>query len=235
LNKIVNLGASGYMRFTHTGTVYASVGLDLDIIFNHRRAGLDDFVPVARIIFGKAEAVGPDDDPVLEDDIAADAAVLADDGVGVGEKVISDFSSLVNNNVGEQHGIFSDFDVFVDEHVGADVRIRADFRGGVNDRSCMHSWGVFGGVVKKFDGAGEGEIRIFGAQHGRRDGGEVLRDNDAGGAGSAGGSGIFGIGHKGYLAGRGFFDSRDSGYFRVGGAVFQTSVQSGGDLCEFHK
>ena len=104
--------------------------------------------------------------------------MLTDDGVRVGEKVVADFGSRIDDNVGEQHGVCSDLGLVIDDDVGANVGIGANFYGGMNDCGGMYSGCVFGGLEKKLDGTGEGQVRIFGAQHGRRNGGEVVGHND---------------------------------------------------------
>jgi len=64
--------------------------------------------------------------------------------------------------------------------VDADVGGRGDSGGGVNAR------GVGGGLVKEFDGTGEGEVGVFEAEGGGRDLGEVRLDQDRRGLGGAG-------------------------------------------------
>ncbi len=117
-------------------------------------------------LFGVAEAVGADDGAVLQDDAIADAAVFADDGVGVGEEVVADFGALVDGDEAVEDGVVADLDVFVDEAVGADVGAFGDAGGAGDDGGFVDAGGVARGVVEEFDGVGEGEVGVAGAEGG---------------------------------------------------------------------
>ncbi len=88
--------------------------------------------------------------------------------------------------------------------------------------------------MEEFEGMGEGKIRIFGAQHGRRDGREVLGNNYGGGLGEAGGGGVLGVGDEGEFSGAGLLDAVEAGDVDVGEAVVEARVEGGCDLREFH-
>jgi len=81
LDQVVDLRTAGNARFPYAGTVHAGIGLNFNVIFNDRRPGLHDLVPVAVLVFGEAEAVAANYDSVLEHNVVADAAELAHDRV----------------------------------------------------------------------------------------------------------------------------------------------------------
>src|SRR5947199_10508570 len=99
LDQIVNLRSARDVRLANTGAVNASVGLNFHIIFNHRRPGLDNFVPAAGVILGKAKTIAANDYAILQNDFITNAAMFAHDGVRVSEKVIANASATKDNNV----------------------------------------------------------------------------------------------------------------------------------------
>jgi len=84
LDEIVDFGTGVDTGLSDGGAVDAGVCLDFYVIFEHGWAGLNDLVPFAVGLPGEAEAVCPDDGPVLQDNVVAEVAVLTDDRVGVG-------------------------------------------------------------------------------------------------------------------------------------------------------
>ena len=100
LHEAVDLGAALDARFAHGCTVDRGEALDFDIVLDHRRAGLDDFIVRAVGSFSETEAVAADYGAVLQNDTMADVAIFTDDGVGVGEEIIADLRALVNHHVG---------------------------------------------------------------------------------------------------------------------------------------
>src|SRR5947199_9244597 len=89
LDQIVNLGSTSDVGFANTGAVDVGICLNLHIIVNHRRPGLDNFVPAAAAILGKAKTIAANDYAILQNDVITNAAVLADDGMRAGKKVIA--------------------------------------------------------------------------------------------------------------------------------------------------
>ena len=65
LHQIVNLCTATDARFTHAGAVYARISLNLHIIFDHSRAGLDDLVPAAGVVFRETKTVAADNYAIL--------------------------------------------------------------------------------------------------------------------------------------------------------------------------
>ena len=65
LNEVVDSCAATNPGFADAGAVDAGIGLNLNVIFKDRRPRLHDFVPVAGVVLGEAEAVGADNDTVL--------------------------------------------------------------------------------------------------------------------------------------------------------------------------
>lgn len=104
LNQVVDLGARANAGFADGGAVYGGVGLDFDVVFEDRGAGLQNLVPGGAAEFGsriagKAEAVAADDGAILQNNVVAELALLPDDGVGVREKVAADVRVGVNDDV----------------------------------------------------------------------------------------------------------------------------------------
>src|SRR2546427_12712123 len=99
LDQIVNLGSTSDVGFANAGAVDAGICLNLHIIFNHRRPGLDNFVPAAGIILGEAKTIAANDYSILQDHVIADAAMLAHDGVRVSEKVVADARATIDPEV----------------------------------------------------------------------------------------------------------------------------------------
>ena len=152
-------------------------------------------------VAGEAEAVGADDDAVLQDDVVAEPAVLADDGVGVGEEVAADVGVGIDDDVRQQRGVLAEDDVVADDSVCADVGAGADLRGGCDDGGGMDSGRVRGRLVEQFQGVGEGEVGVGDAEGGGGDLFERRLDQDGSGLRGAGERGVFGVGDEGELAG----------------------------------
>src|SRR5207247_8652245 len=99
LDQIIDLGSARDMGFANTGAVNASVGLNFHIIFNHRRPGLDNFVPAAGVILGKAKTIAANDYAILQNDFITNAAMFAHDGVRVSEKVVANARATIDHDV----------------------------------------------------------------------------------------------------------------------------------------
>lgn len=166
-NEVIDFCTVADAGFADSGAIDTSVSLNFHVIFENGRAGLRDFVPGAVLAFGEAEAVGSDDGAVLENDAIANAAEFADDAVGMCEEVVADLRAAIDGNGTVENGVFADDHVFIDETVGTNVSVRADFCGGGDNGSGMYSGIVGGRLIKEFDGASEGEIRIVAAENGQ--------------------------------------------------------------------
>ena len=97
-DQVVDLGAAADARFADGGAVDAGVGLNFDVVFENRGAGLQHLVPAAVLLLGEAEAIAADDRAILQDDAIADAAEFANHSVGMGEEMIADFRAAINGN-----------------------------------------------------------------------------------------------------------------------------------------
>ena len=73
LDEVIDLGAAADARLANRRAVDHAVGLNLDVIFDHRLAGLSDFVPVPVRLAGKSEAIASDCHAILQQDAVADA------------------------------------------------------------------------------------------------------------------------------------------------------------------
>ncbi len=120
LHQVVDFDAAPNASFTNAGAIDAGIRLHLDVIFQHRRAGLRDLFP-AIAIAGKAEAVAANDDAVLQDDVVAQAAVFTHDRVGVCEEVVANACSAIDDHVRQEYGVVANLDIVIDHDVGRDV------------------------------------------------------------------------------------------------------------------
>ena len=179
LHQIVDLGPAFDAGLAHAGAVHAGVGLEFDIVLQHRWPGLHDLMPRALVILGKSEAVAADHRPVLEHDVIAQAAVLAHHRMGVREEIVADPRPAIDDHVRQQHATFADLDVLIDHHVGADVRMRADAGGVVDHRRRVDAGRVARRMIKQLQRPGERQVRIGAAQRRRRKGGKVLGHDQA--------------------------------------------------------
>src|SRR6476661_8179251 len=108
LHQIVDLGAAPDAGLLHAGPVHAGVGLDFDIVLNDYRLGLQDLVPVAGVILGEAETIGPDYSAVLQQHAVAEAAAFSHNGMGMGKKIVTDSGAAIDDYVRQQHRVAAD-------------------------------------------------------------------------------------------------------------------------------
>ncbi len=212
---VVDFDATGDVGFADGGAVNATLRLNLDVVFHADDAGLQDFMPVAFVVLGEAEAVCSDDYAVLQGNVVAENAFFPNDGMGVGEEIVADADVGVDDDVGEQGGVVADDDSRADDDVGSDVGIAADLCGGVDDGRGVDSGSVGGEFVEDLNGLGESEVGIAGPQGGGGDVRKVVLDQYRGSLGGTGVGGVFQVGDKGDLMGTGFFDSGDARDFEV--------------------
>src|SRR5260221_2957299 len=169
----------------------------------------------------------------------ADAAGFADDRVSMGEEVVADFRRAINGDKAVQHGVAADLRLIVDEAVRADVRAIAYARGPRNNRGGMEAGLIARGLVKKFDGVSEGEVRIWRAQSGdgRRAGAaleaDAIFDEHRRSACGLEKREVAAVGEEGDLAGLGVFDAGNAADFRVG-RTFQAAGKLLRNFREFH-
>ena len=74
LNQIVDLCAAADTRLADTGAINAGICLHFDVTLQNRRSGLHDFVPRSEVMFCEAEAIGADNNAVMQHDVVADHA-----------------------------------------------------------------------------------------------------------------------------------------------------------------
>src|SRR6267142_2048452 len=142
LDHIVDLRTARDASLSDAGAVDAGVRLHFDIVLQHSCAGLNDLVPVAGIVFGKAKPIAAYDHAVLKQHVVSKLAELAHHGMGVREEIVANLSAPINNDMSEQDGVIAHLDAFVDHHVSAEVRILSNPGGGMNDRRGMDTSGI---------------------------------------------------------------------------------------------
>ena len=107
-------------------------------------------MPGTVLAFGETEAVGSNDDAVLQRDAIAHAAKFADDGVGMSEEVIANLCSAINGDEAVKNGVIADDHVFVHETVRANMSVRADFCARCDNGGGMNAGRVCRRLVKEF-------------------------------------------------------------------------------------
>lgn len=224
-DEVVEFGAAADAGFADGGTIDASIGLDLDVVFKDRRPRLLHLVPGAVVLLGKTKAISADDDSVLQDHAVSDLAEFADRGMGVGKKIISNAGALVNGDEAMQNGVAADVGVFFHDAVGADVRACAYFGGFGDEGRRVESWRVARRLVEEFDGVCKGEVGIGSAQSGKPrqagvalDAYPVLNKHRRGTRGLEEWE-VAPVGEKSNLARLGVFDACDAVDGRFSGAV----------------
>src|SRR5437899_8402498 len=113
LDQIIDLGSARDMGFANTGAVDAGICLNLHIIFDHRRPGLDNFVPAAGVILGETETIATNDHTVLQNDVITNAAVLSHNGVRVSKEAIDDARATIDHHVSQQYCVLADSNILV--------------------------------------------------------------------------------------------------------------------------
>ena len=102
--------------------------MELDVILNHRDAGLHDFEMAAIGLLGESEAIAAYNDSVLKCDAVADTAVFANRHMRVRQKIVTDFDAVVNHHVGMQNRVAPDGHVLPDYAIRANAARVADLR-----------------------------------------------------------------------------------------------------------
>src|SRR5260370_36267026 len=127
-HEVVNFCAAPDAGFSDGRAIHARVRLNLDIVFDHNRAGLKDLVPAPAGLTGEAETVSADDDAVLQDDAVADGAEFAHHGVGMREEIAANAHAAIKRDEAVQDGVFTDVHILIHETIRPDVRADSDSR-----------------------------------------------------------------------------------------------------------
>jgi hypothetical protein len=102
MDEVVDFCAASDAGFAYAGSVDAGIGLDFGFALDGYVSGLEDFVPVVRVVLGEAEAVGAYDRAVLQDDVVSETAEFADYGMRVGEEIVAYGGSAINDYVRQE-------------------------------------------------------------------------------------------------------------------------------------
>jgi len=97
LTEAVDFCAAFHSSLTYGGAVHGSQRLYLDVVFNHRDAGLWNLGLSAFISLGKAEAVTSDNHSVVDCNPISDAAKFANRGVGVSNEIVADGAAFIDD------------------------------------------------------------------------------------------------------------------------------------------
>lgn len=238
-DQIIEFGAAADAGFPDGGAVDAGVGLDFDVVFENGRAGLLHLVPGAVALLSKTEAIGADDNAVLQDDTISDLAKFADDGMGMGEEIVADAGALVDGDEAVQDGVASDVGIFLNDAIRADMRTSTD-PGGFGDKRGGVKAGIIAGcLIEKFDSVRESEVRIGGTQGGETGHGSValnvdaVLNQDGRGAGGLEQREVAAVGEKSDLARLGVFNAGNAVNGSIAGAV-ETAAEFVRNVAECH-
>ena len=111
--------------------------------------------------------------------------------------------------------MLAEANVRADNDIGSDVRPVADLRSCVDDSSRVNARIVSRRLVKKPEGAREGQIGILDAQRRRRNLLKLGLDQHRGSLRLARQSGVLGVGHEGDLSGSSLLNPFNTSYFQL--------------------
>ena len=235
LDEVIDFRASLNPGATKSGAVDGGIGSDLNIVVDLDGAGLRDFVLAAFAEF-VAEAVGSDDDSRVDDDAVADAAALAHRHAMVQVAILPDHGFLAHHGVRGEDGAGTQNGVFFHHAIGPDGASLADPGRFVDDGTGMDAGLVFQRLGREErEERGESFGRILDMQAvGAEIFGELLGNEDGGGARLAERDDVFRISEKRKIAGIGIGQRGDAGDFDIGGLGGEPGVHTPGQLVEFH-
>jgi len=210
LHQAIDLGAAADARLADRGAIDRGEGLNLDVVFDDGDAALDDFLVGAVRAFGKAEAIAPNHDAVLERYAMADATEFANDRMRVRQKIVADMRVVIDHHVRMQNGVFPDHHVFANHGEGADGGVLAD-ASRIGDRCRgMDTGSGPRRLVEEGQRPGEIEIGVAGDELGHAQRRNGLGQQDRAGAGIFHFMGILRVGQKCELTGAGLLHSSDA-------------------------
>src|ERR1700730_8041661 len=163
-DEVVDFCAACDAGFPNGSPVDAGVSLHLDVVLEHRGAGLKHFVPSAVSLFCKTKAVAANHYAVLQYDPVAKAAKLAHDGVRVREEIVANLRAAINCDETVQHGVATNFDVFVHIAVRPNMRPLANPCGFRDDGCRMNPRRITWRLIEKLNRLCKCQIGIAGAQ-----------------------------------------------------------------------
>src|ERR1700722_2303963 len=117
LDEVVDLGSTADARLADGGAVHNALGLNLNIVFDHRSAGLADFVPPSISLAREPITVASNYDAVLQENTISDARTFPHADMGMGEKIVTNFYSAINSHETVQHGVRTDLRVVVNKTI----------------------------------------------------------------------------------------------------------------------
>src|SRR5262249_42627376 len=120
LYQAIDLGAAFDARLAYGCAVDGGERLNLDVVFDHRDAALDDLFVRSIGALGESESVPPDDGAVLQRHTMTDAAEFANYSVRVREEIVADLGALINHGMRMQHCVAADGDSLADHRERAD-------------------------------------------------------------------------------------------------------------------
>src|ERR1700733_6571167 len=139
LNQVIDFRAFSNTGFANTGAINAGVSLDFNIVLNHDRHRLWDFVPPPKLIFSKTKSISANDHAISKQHIVSQTALFANDRVSVSHEVISNLYARINHHVRQQHRILPNLDPFTDRDVRPDVRAFSDSGRSINYCTSVNS------------------------------------------------------------------------------------------------
>src|SRR6266850_570818 len=97
-DEVVDFGAASDVSFPNGSPVDAGVCLHLDVVLEHRGAGLKHLAPRTVSLFSKTKAVAANYHAVLQHDPVAEATKLAHHSMCMREEVIADLRAAIDSD-----------------------------------------------------------------------------------------------------------------------------------------
>src|SRR3984957_3987255 len=233
LDEVVDLGPATDARFADGGAVHDALGLNLNIVFDHRGTRLANFVPASINLARKPVAVTSNHNSVLQENAISDARAFAHADVGMGEKIVANFYPAINSHEAVQHGVRTDLHVFIYKTIRPDMSSYSNPCGFCDNSGWVNAWRVCGQRVEEFDSSCEVQLRIRREQHGDLRGVQILGPNDGGCLSGCQQGAIFWVGKECQLARFRILDSSDASDFDIR-VTEKFAAKTPCDLAKFH-
>src|ERR1700722_5490155 len=233
LDEVVDLGPATDARFADGGAVHDALGLNLNIVFDHRGTRLANFVPASINLARKPVAVTSNHDSVLQENTISDARAFAHADMGMGEKIVANFYPAINSHEAMQHGVRTDLHAFINKTIRTDVSSYSNSCGFRDNSGWMNTRRVRRCLMEEFYRPFEIQLRICRNQHGDLRGVYILGHNDGGRLSGCQRGAIFAVGKECQFARFRILDSSHAGDFDIRVTV-KFAAQTPGDLAKFH-
>jgi len=127
LDEIVDLGAFADAGFAKSTAIYARIGADLHIVFDHDGSDLRK-LDVSISVACKSKPVSADNDAAVENDVVADGAIVFDEDSGIQSAACPDLYVVADVCTGTDLAPVTDRRSVADRYQSTDVHTFTDDR-----------------------------------------------------------------------------------------------------------